>query len=104
MDIQRLHPLAQCELARRKPAFLDTLFARLHRPTHGSSRTGAHHADRRGRYPAALERKTQRRRAAWYRNYIDALVQRDVRELARIASLDALPRLLSLAAAQTAVC
>lgn len=44
----------------------------------------------------------RRRRASWYRDYIDALVQRDVRDLARISSLDALPRLLALGAAQRA--
>lgn len=27
MEILRLHPLAQCELARRTPRFLDTLFS-----------------------------------------------------------------------------
>ena len=43
-----------------------------------------------------------RRRAAWYADYVDAIVQRDVRALARIGSLDALPRLLAFAAAQTA--
>ena len=43
-----------------------------------------------------------RRRAAWYRDYIETLVQRDVRDLARISSLDVLPRLLTLAAGQTA--
>ncbi len=36
------------------------------------------------------------------RDYIETLVQRNVRHLARIASLDALPRLLALAAGQTA--
>jgi len=44
----------------------------------------------------------ERRRATWYRDYLDALVQRDVRDLARISSLDILPRLLTLAASQTA--
>lgn len=39
--------------------------------------------------------------AAWYRDYLEAVVQRDVRDLARISALDALPRLLSLGAAQT---
>ena len=43
-----------------------------------------------------------RRRVNWYRNYLDAQVQRDVPEIARIRSLDALPRLLTLAAARTA--
>jgi hypothetical protein len=55
-----------------------------------------------GGFPAALARQPGRRRAAWYRDYLDALVQRDVRDLARIGALDALPRLLTLAAGQTA--
>ncbi|BFU94179.1 MAG: hypothetical protein NTNFB02_09010 [Nitrospira sp.] len=55
-----------------------------------------------GGYPAALSLPAGRRRAKWYQDYIETIVQRDVRELARIGSLDALPRLLALAAAQTA--
>jgi uncharacterized protein len=103
MEILRLHPLAQCELARARSGFLDGLFAA--RFTRRSSvRLGAELASRiaSGGFPAALARGTARRRAAWYRDYIETLVQRDVRELARIASLDALPRLLQLAAGQTA--
>ena len=103
LGIVRLHPLAQCELAERQPGFLDTLFAAAFKARQ-SERLGAALAERiaAGGYPAALARATQHRRAAWYRGYIETLVQRDVRELARIASLDALPRLLALAAGQTA--
>lgn len=103
MQILRLHPLAQCELARRAPGFLDTLFANGFK-TRRTERLGGQLAERiiAGGYPAALARTAGRRRATWYRDYLDALVQRDVRELARISSLDALPRLLALAAAQTA--
>lgn len=54
-----------------------------------------------GGYPEALTRQSAHRRTAWYRDYIETLVQRDVRELARISSLDVLPRLLALAASQT---
>jgi predicted AAA+ superfamily ATPase len=39
---------------------------------------------------------------AWYRDYADTLIQRDIRDLARISALEALPRLLALAAGQTA--
>ncbi len=39
---------------------------------------------------------------AWYRNYGDTLIQRDIQDLARIGALDALPLLLALAAGQTA--
>jgi len=55
-----------------------------------------------GVYPAALLRSTPKRRAAWYRDYIETLVQRDARDLARISDLGSLPRLLELAAGQAA--
>ena len=103
MGILRLHPLAQSELAARQPRFLDTLFAGTFKPRK-TERLGQALAERvvAGGYPAALARPTPRRRAAWYRDYIETIVQRDVRDLARIGSLDVLPRLLALAAGQTA--
>jgi len=103
MGIQRLYPLAQSEMAGHPPHFLDTLFggrfSARKRPRLGRELAGRI-AD--GGYPAALGRGTARRRAAWYRDYVETMVQRDVRDLARIASLDTLPRLLKLAAGQTA--
>lgn len=103
MAILRLHPLAQCELAGQVPRFLDELFSGGFR-IRGWERLGLGLAERiaAGGYPVALQRTTPRRRTAWYRDYIEALVQRDVRDLARISSLDILPRLLALAAGQTA--
>jgi len=103
MEILRLHPLAQCELAARAPQFLDALFGASF-SARSCERLGKDLAERivAGGYPAALARPVPRRRAVWYRDYIETLVQRDVRDLARIGSLDALPRLLTLAASQTA--
>lgn len=103
MEILRLHPLAQCELARHRPTFLDTLFAGDFK-IRQLERLGAQLVEKivAGGYPAALVRPAGRRRAVWYRDYLDTLVQRDVRDLARISSIDALPRLLAAAAAQTA--
>ena len=40
--------------------------------------------------------------ANWYRNFVDAQLQRDVRDMARVSALDALPRLLRAASSQTA--
>lgn len=51
---------------------------------------------------AALARKAPARRKQWYADYVDSLVQRDVRDLARIGSLNSIPKLLKLAASQTA--
>jgi predicted AAA+ superfamily ATPase len=105
MAIVRLHPLAQAELEQRSPRILGTLFGQH---SSGSAtpteRLGDELAERitAGGYPAALARASARRRAAWYRDYLEALVQRDVRDLTRISSLEVLPRLLALAAGQTA--
>lgn len=103
MEILRLYPLTQAELAGKSPGFLAALFGKGF--TSGTGRRlGRELAERvaAGGYPAALARATSRRRAAWYRDYMDTLVQRDVRDLARISALDALPRLMMLAAGQTA--
>lgn len=103
MEILRLHPLAQSELAAKLPDFLDALFGDGFK-TNQQARLGKELAERiaAGGYPAALARPSSRRRVTWYRDYIETLVQRDVRDVARINSLDVLPRLLTLAAGQTA--
>ncbi len=103
MEILRLYPLAQAELARTEPGFLDAVFGAKFRAG-TRPRLGRQLAEGivSGGYPAALTRSAPRRRAAWYRNYIDTLMRRDVRDLARISALDALPRLMALTAGQTA--
>jgi predicted AAA+ superfamily ATPase len=103
MAIQRLHPFAQCELAGKPSEFLDRLFAGEF-PIRTVPRLKDELARRiaAGGYPPALERPEGRRRDNWYRDYIHTLIQRDVRELARISALNALPRLLRLAAGRTA--
>jgi predicted AAA+ superfamily ATPase len=103
LEILRLHPLAQSEIQGRTPEFLNNLF-RASFKTRPFERLGSVLIERivAGGYPAALARAIPRRRAIWYRDYIETLVERDVRALARIQALEALPRLLALAAAQTA--
>ena len=103
MEVIRLHPLAQSEIERISPSFLDDLFAgdfdgRWMKP-------GADDIAQRiitGGFPPSLIRPTSRGRANWYLNYVDALVQRDLLDISRIRYPDALPRLLSATAAQTA--
>ncbi|MDE1942849.1 MAG: ATP-binding protein [Betaproteobacteria bacterium] len=102
MEILRLHPLAQAEQEGTPPGFLGTLFGGGFKAG-PKARLGKELAERiaNGGYPAALARPSARRRFTWYRDYIETLVQRDVRDLARISALDVLPRLLTLAAGQT---
>ncbi len=129
MHVLRLHPLSQNELARQVPAatgesprdpaahaepgrgrtpqagsgFLDSLFDGGPR-FQAVERLGTELADRivAGGYPAALVRPKGRWRTEWYRSYVETIVARDVRDLARIRHFDALPKLLSVAAAGTA--
>lgn len=104
MEILRLHPLAQAELAGKTSGFLTRLFGGGFKAGVCGRREGRALAKRvaAGGYPVALARTTERRRADWYRDYADTLIQRDICDLSRIRSLDALPRLLALAAGQTA--
>ncbi len=99
----RLHPLAQCELEQRDSHFLDALFAGDFAVAR-TERLGAQLPDRivAGGYPAALARPPGRRRANWYLDHVEALVQRDVRDLTHVRHLEILPRLLAAAAGQTA--
>ena len=115
MAIVRLHPLAQGELqgpfpvdrisltAGGPPGFLDALFGGGF-AARQVPRLGPELAERvvAGGYPAALALPAGPRRARWHRDYLDALVQRDVRDLSRIHALDIVPRLLEAAAANTA--
>lgn len=103
MGILRLHPLAQVEIEARRPLFIDALF-RGGFKTGLVERLGTNLVDRivAGGYPAALIRRSPARSRAWYRDYVETQIQRDVRDLTRIHSLDALPKLLTLAASQTA--
>lgn len=102
MEALRLHPLARAEIEAHPSKFLDALFSAKFRNT-PARRLGAELAEIvvAGGYPAALQRRTPRRRGDWYRNYLDSIVQRDVQELARISALDVMPRLLKVAASQT---
>lgn len=102
MAILRLHPLARVEVASSAPTFLDRTFDASF-PIRTTARLDGKLADYivEGGYPPALARSGARR-AAWYRDYIETIVQRDVRDFSRVRSLDVLPRLLQTAAGQTA--
>lgn len=103
MEIIRLHPLSRCEVLGQKSAFIDALFSGASL-TYQAKRLGDEIADLvvAGGYPTALSRSSATRRSDWYRNYVETIAKRDIRELARIREVEALPQLMELAAGQTA--
>ena len=102
MGIIRMHPLAQAELSRIQPNFLDALFAgkfstqRQVRTVDLAARIVS------GGYPAALRYKTKHRRNNWYYDYLAAIANTDAFVVSRIRSVEDLPKLLELAAVATA--
>ena len=111
MQILRLYPLAQLELENKSlygdayasSGFLDRLFAPGFE-IQLTERLGEQLIERMvtGGFPPAVVPPTLRRRANWYRSYVETLIERDVRESMQISSLDSLRRLLSATASQTA--
>jgi len=92
IEILRLHPLSQAEVAGTKPWFLEALFKGDLSSRSETKRLGKDLADRiiSGGFPPALSRTSIKRKNAWYQ------------DLARVQRLDILPRLLAAVAGQTA--
>lgn len=105
MEVLTLWPFSQGELEGRKETFVDRLFAAHLPPVAGlaeeQTQVGLWERVVRGGYPEAVVRSTARRRA-WFNAYITTILQRDVRDLANIEGLTAMPRLLALLAARAA--
>ncbi len=99
MGIARLLPLAQAELRGAPVSFLHRAFAgeppTVRTPVIGDELMETVLV---GGYPEALTRSTWRRRRDWHLDYIEAIIQRDVRDFSSIEQLDAMPKLLRVLA------
>jgi predicted AAA+ superfamily ATPase len=95
METLTLLPLSQSEIEGRTLNWLDGLFSgQLPQPGSEARTDNLMHRVLQGGYPEMLLRTTPRRRVAWARQYLDAIMARDVRELSGIEKLDQLPRFL----------
>ena len=95
METLTLLPLAGCEIQSSTGKWIDAVFdGRI--PKARRLEVGAKLVERvlRGGYPEVVTRATPRRRTVWAKQYVDALIQRDVRDIASIDKLGQLPRLL----------
>ena len=90
-----LLPLSQSEMALRQANWIDQAFAgRILQASTPAVGEALVERVLRGGYPEAVARPAGRRRTTWARQYIDALIERDVRDIAHIDKLDQLPRFL----------
>ncbi len=95
METLTLLPLSQSETHRQSANWIDAAFSgqllRLAEPLLGGALVDVVLA---GGYPEAIARPQANRRTAWARQYVNAIIQRDVKDVAEIEKLDQLPRLL----------
>jgi predicted AAA+ superfamily ATPase len=95
MEVVTFLPLGQAEILRGTSNFLDTAFAgELVAPE--TPIVGPDLVERvlTGGYPEMIARNDPRRRSAWAREYVRAIVERDVTEIADVERLDQMPQLL----------
>lgn len=99
MEIVGLLPLSRAEICGVRPAFLSSAFAgKIDKPAETLVGQPLIEAVLTGGYPEMLRRKDPKRRRAWALDYLTAIIQRDVRDIAEVEKLDQMPRLLRILA------
>ena len=90
-----LYPLSQAEICSSSTNWVDTVFSgeipAVTNPVIGSDLV---EMVLRGGYPEAIKRSAYRRCMAWLQEYIDALILRDVKDIADIEKIEQMPRFM----------
>ena len=98
-EVHFLWPLSQSEIRGQQSHFLKSLIAE---PSQfKTSRTSWNSVVKMmgvGGYPETVGRSSEARREKWFQSYINAILQKDIRELANIEGLVELPNVLELIA------
>lgn len=104
MEIVTLWPLSQGELLDRRERFIESVFSPRLPPLQSAAAEDVDLLPKltTGGYPEVVQRRSERRKHAWFASYVTTILQRDVRDLANIEGLTDMPRLLALLAARAA--
>jgi len=102
MEIITLWPLSEAEKRENKADFVACLFkGRCSGPGHEASGDLPGMAVT-GGFPEAVKRVSRKRRGAWFESYLTSILERDIRDIARIRELGDMVRLVRLLATRTA--
>lgn len=98
MELLTLYPLSQGELNGVQDDFIHALFQKEFPVTNPPllRKEALLEAIATGGYPEVISRGSPKRRAAWFDSYITTLVERDIRDIAKIQDISGLIRLLRL--------
>jgi predicted AAA+ superfamily ATPase len=104
MEVLTLWPFSQGELRGMTENFVENLFSTDHANWSSKGKLTSWEELLEimvvGGYPSAVARHNPSRREAWFQSYVMTMLQRDIRDLANIADVTAIPRLLSVVAAR----
>lgn len=102
MELVTLWPLSQGEIDRTRDTLVDAVFSEVLRVAPARPRRPLDLEARlvRGGYPEVVMAADPSRPAAWIASYVTTILEREVRDLAQIEGLMALPRLLALLASR----
>ena len=103
MEVVNLQPLSRCEIEGGDAAFLAMAFEGNVKANF-KHRLGNNLFDMvvAGGFPEPLQRASLKRQRAWYTNYLNVMVQKDITEFANIHYAEDIPLLLQKVANQTA--
>ncbi|MBP9692275.1 MAG: ATP-binding protein [Alphaproteobacteria bacterium] len=103
IEIRTLWPLSQGEINRKKERFLKMAFGGEWPTTFPiMSRENLYDKVIQGGYPEALARKDSERRAIWFDSYLEAIIQRDIRQISSIEGFESIPNLLTILGSRAA--
>lgn len=104
VEVIYLNPLSQGEIVGVRETFAEALFSSAFPATAHSTAMTRGDLVRRvltGGFPEATTRRSEMRRQSWFDSYVSTVIQRDVRDISRIAELSDLPRVLLTLAQRT---
>jgi predicted AAA+ superfamily ATPase len=94
-----LRPLTQGEILRKKPTFLKKAFAmNFPKSIIGYDKKAIFDLAFRGGFPEVVRLKTQKNRKDWHKDYINALLKNDLKDVANISRQDTLKDLIGILA------
>lgn len=99
METIQMLPLARAEIEGRTPNFLENIFkGALRRQRDAIIGDDLVRLVLLGGFPEAIKRETERRRQDWLLSYLEAILTRDLRDIADVEKLTELPRFVRLLA------
>lgn len=101
IEIINLLPLTTCEINGISSTFIDKIL-KGNPPAAKTTRILKQLTDKilTGGFPEPVARKQQTRKSMWYQQYINSIIQKDIRDLADIEHLEVMPKVVRLLANQ----